>query len=125
MEETNIISGTLMIRVRLRWHTMLQRLSYMVSSQRQMEKSMGDSTHLEKAKGALAHASEMDVELGSDKLPAAYSDLLTIAQVQAQLAQAHALERIADIFENELKKGGVFWRMAGAFERATAPRNGG
>ena len=54
------------------------------------------SEHLDKAKAALLAASEMDVELGSATLPHAYKDLLVLARVQAEVAQADALTRIAE-----------------------------
>lgn len=47
------------------------------------------SEHLDKAKGALAEAAK----LGPDDVT--YHDLLKIASVQAAVAQADALERIA------------------------------
>lgn len=48
------------------------------------------SEHLDKAKGALEDARELDPE------SPVYGDLLVIARVQAELATADALERIAD-----------------------------
>ena len=48
------------------------------------------SEHLEKARGALTQASTLARE---DPL---YVDLLDVARVQAAVAQAAALERIAD-----------------------------
>lgn len=49
------------------------------------------SEHLDKAKAALEHARD----LGPEDL--AYHDLLKIAAVQAEVAQAAALERIAAV----------------------------
>lgn len=48
------------------------------------------SEHLEKAKAALEQARELDPASSVE-----YHDLLKIAAVQAELAQAEALERIA------------------------------
>jgi len=59
------------------------------------------SEHLEKARGALAEASEMGVEHGQKVLPDRYKDLLSIASLQAAMAQADALTRIADVLEEE------------------------
>ena len=57
------------------------------------------SEHLEKAKAALQHAGELEVDLDQEKLPKTYLRLLHIVEVQAALAQAEATERIADAFE--------------------------
>lgn len=51
--------------------------------------------HLNKAQCALQAAADMEVSLGDNKLPSAYLDLLHIAEIQAQVAQAEALTRIA------------------------------
>jgi len=53
------------------------------------------SEHLTKAKAALKAAADMEIDLGATKLPNGYMDLLHIAEVQAQIAQAEALESIA------------------------------
>lgn len=53
----------------------------------------GDASHLDRARGALARARELDPG------DVQYQDLLVIAQVQAQIAQAAALEKIADELE--------------------------
>lgn len=52
------------------------------------------SDHLDKAKAALEHARD----LGPGDL--AYHDLLRIVEVQAQVAQADAMERIAGCLES-------------------------
>lgn len=57
------------------------------------------SDHLQKAKRALQHAADMEVEIGADRLPNGYADLLRIADVQAQMSQAESLERIAYALE--------------------------
>ena len=59
--------------------------------------------HLKKGKAALADAAAMDVELGAHKLPDGYRDRLDIARVQAEMAQAEALERIANALEDGIK----------------------
>lgn len=51
------------------------------------------SPHLEAAKRALSDAS------GKDAASTAYQDLLVIAAVQARVATAEALERLADAAE--------------------------
>lgn len=57
-----------------------------------MAEAMLDSA-LDKARGALREA--RDTEVGSRS----YERLLTIAMIQADIAQAEALERIARFFE--------------------------
>ena len=79
------------------------------------------SEHLEKARGALAEASEMGVEHGQKVLPDRYKDLLSIASLQAAMAQADALTRIADVLEDAAKSGGslqALGRIADALEAA-------
>lgn len=63
-------------------------------------------THLDKAKGALEHAREFD-----NRSPQ-QDDLLLVARIQAEVAQADALERIAGVLE----------RIAPALERSLSPR---
>lgn len=53
--------------------------------------SLADASPLDRARAALARARELSP--GSVE----YQDLLVIAQVQAQVAQAAALERIAEV----------------------------
>lgn len=64
--------------------------------------------HLQKAKAALADAGAMEVEIGQHELPNGFRDLLAIATVQARVAQAEALTRIADVLEDQTKMGGAF-----------------
>lgn len=52
-------------------------------------------TALEKAKLALEHAAEMDVDLEADVLPKKYHRLLDLAQIQANIAQADSLQDLA------------------------------
>jgi hypothetical protein len=61
---------------------------------------MDDLTHLSKAKAALTAASTLNS--GTD--PIRYSDLLLIAHVQAEVAAAEALERIAYCLEERLSR---------------------
>ena len=58
------------------------------------------SEHLDKAKAAVAAAGELDVPLDDERPPRAYTRLLDVALIQARLAQADALTRIADYLEN-------------------------
>lgn len=46
------------------------------------------STHLDKAKAALADASNLDVDLAAETLPRTYLRLLDIARTQAEVAIA-------------------------------------
>lgn len=68
------------------------------------------SDHLEKAKAALDAAGKMEIEIGQDTLPKGFADLLNIATVQARVAQAEALDRIASLLEDQTKLGGAFRR---------------
>lgn len=58
------------------------------------------SGHLAKAKAALEAARDLDVDLGEVEMPKRYHRLLDLAQVQAAVAQAEALERIAGALES-------------------------
>lgn len=49
---------------------------------------------LDKAKAAVADAQALDVALAAEAVPKTYLRLLDIAQVQANIAQAEALEEI-------------------------------
>jgi hypothetical protein len=53
---------------------------------------MSETSHIDKAKGALVAASTLD----SSTDPIRFGDLLLIARTQAEVASAAALERIAD-----------------------------
>lgn len=57
-------------------------------------------SHLEKAQGALAEAAGMNIELGAKALPDKFKDLLMIATVQAHVASAEAMTRIADALDS-------------------------
>ena len=57
------------------------------------------SIHLDKARAALEAASALDVDAGDDLPPRAYTRLLDIALVQAQVAQADALERLVHLVD--------------------------
>ena len=54
------------------------------------------SEALDKAKMALAHMAEMDIDLDAATMPKKWTRLLDLAMIQAQVAQAEALERLAD-----------------------------
>lgn len=60
------------------------------------------SEHLTKAKAALDHASDLDVAIDDEHPPIGYLRLMSIADVQANVAAAEATERIADALEEIL-----------------------
>lgn len=63
--------------------------------------------HLEKAKGALTCASSLD------PTDPKYGDMLRIATVQAQVAQAAALERLADHLDYLFPRGTAVMEQQG------------
>lgn len=60
---------------------------------------MTSQSHLDKSKGALEHIKASGLEPGQLQ----YADLLTLAQVQANIASAEALARIATALEKLCK----------------------
>ena len=73
---------------------------------------MGDDpavlTHLQKAQQALDDCGNMEVELTADTLPKVFYRLIDLARVQAEVAQAEALTRLADTIADECKIGEAF-----------------
>lgn len=55
-----------------------------------------ESEHLVRAKRAIDDAAELGVDLSSTTVPPVYTRLLDLAQVQAYVAIAEALERLVD-----------------------------
>ena len=51
--------------------------------------------HLRKAKAALEAAAGLEVDLDAETLPKRYLRLLDLANIQAQVAQAEILDRVA------------------------------
>ena len=66
---------------------------------------MGDDpavlTHLQKAQQALDDCGNMEVDLTADTLPKVFYRLVDLARVQAEVAQAEALTRLADTIADE------------------------
>lgn len=62
------------------------------------------TSHLDKARTALEHAADLDVDLTLSSLPPAYMRLLDLAAIQASLAQAEALTRIADALDQRRRQ---------------------
>lgn len=82
---------------------------------------MGDDpavlTHLQKAQQALDDCGNMEVELTADTLPKVFYRLIDLARVQAEVAQAEALTRLADTIADECKIGGAFEALRMLTER--------
>lgn len=78
---------------------------------------MDERSHLSKAQMALDDAGSMDVELGAKALPDKFKDLLTIATVQAHVATAEAMTRIADHLDAEVGGSPILQSMAWNLER--------
>ena len=86
-------------------HRQAQRI--MAMRRHPAEDTITERTHLSKAQAALDDAGSMDVELGAKALPDKFKDLLTLATVQAHVASAEALTRIAEHLDSLIEIGGV------------------
>ena len=75
------------------------------------------ATHLEKAQAALDDAAEMGVQLDEAKIPTRFFRLIDLATVQAQVATAEAMTRIADHLDVKVGGSPILQSMAWNLER--------